>query len=84
MRQQLAWTVLTLVGLLTGCEGGSARLVEAIRQDNARLTEKYMSDKSIDVNGRDRHGMSPLLQALRSKNKSVFADLLQRGADPML
>jgi len=57
------------------------KLIRAIEAGDTALANRILAEK-VDVNGQDRAGMTPLLQALLSGNEPLYKQLLARGANP--
>jgi hypothetical protein len=59
----------------------AADLVEAVMNNNAERVVRLI-DQGSDVNGRDAHGVTPLMPAAENGNESLVELLLKRGANP--
>ena len=93
-RMRLGVVLLTVLAVCAGCgplvrkpahpvDAKATRLIEAIAA-NDRTKANILLDAGLVDNGRDSHGVTPLLQAMLSKNKPTFEALLARHASPNL
>lgn len=56
-------------------------LFQATRAGNTDMVKSLVSSRRVDVNARDEHGSTPLLEAARFGHEDICALLIAAGAD---
>ena len=78
----MACLAITMVSL-TSTADASDRLVAAVKTKDIKTVETLVQN-GADVNAADKHGTTPLIQAVESGSVEIAALLLSKGADVTL